>query len=1083
MFFVFVLCTSVFVSAMDCIPYNEDLTHQRCTETKNEVYNTTTPIINITFQESVQVINYTLYQVGNLGDPIPSDLFNLSNISSAITEINMVNLSSSLYQPTRYVSDGLYIFRINAFNVPNIQIEVAVLFKINGTGMYMWVSKPENIHVNFTEKPDFAFSNQSPFFLEIATERNVTECRFSQFGIPPNQSMENAYKSLPASFTTNTTNQKRVYIQNFSMDNYFGQYYDYNGYPEMIYIICNETATPSRYSYGEIRVGVDNSAPVISVTALPNPVVDGNWRNTTLTIQTDDASACTIFKVPPPQGSTPAINRSPTYNFQDFYDFLKSYSEQLLFDSSPTSAVYNFNITCDNLANLRSSKIYSVNVSLNFIQSFNFYSPASMINTTTLFVNGSTTIGDASCTATLNRSNPSSFFSLTKNQGVFYEGSRQGFSGTLPQVVLQGRNTVYVNCTYMSGGFSSKNFIVDTIPPSVPNITTNANSCSISRITAKAESADNVSGIDEYYYNMTLQDNPSNYTYERDGSSSNGQLYITINGDSIVGKVYNLNVWAVDKAGNVGQSSTVSITVSNSSIHECDFTPPIINIIASKDNLSSTSSNSWTIKVNCTDYGSGCQQSISYGLQTNASQTCQFSLVTGVMTPITISESSIFCAAVFDNNNNNKTDQKQFVVNYPLTCSNGIKDATETDVDCGGLCPKCDLNNSCIIDGNCISNYCKLGICSIPNCNDNIMNGQETGKDCGGPVCAQCGIGGKCIIDSDCVSLNCMNSNCVEANCTDSKKDGFETDIDCAGPCAKCINGKKCTAKIDCQSNYCDPATGICQIDPTLDTDGDGLPDVWEIKYFGNPTIANPNDDSDGDGYTNLEEFKAGTNPMDPNDQPTYHKLKYSSLIFLILGALMLIAGVVLKVMDVLEEENKKKVKEEKEMTSTLGQIPILTSLQPEKEAYTAEEIALRAQNRSKTLKMKSLERRKVLGQFDESEKINMQNSNLQFGATKIATTPIANVQSSKKYVDAGSKEEYLDLNEMNKKDKDAFDELKEMARKPSLQDIKKSSSQSQTTQKSRASQEQVSKANKKSDDEDEVFEKLKTMTKQIKKK
>ena len=197
----------------------------------------------------------------------------------------------------------------------------------------------------------------------------------------------------------------------------------------------------------------------------------------------------------------------------------------------------------------------------------------------------------------------------------------------------------------------------------------------------------------------------------------------------------------------------------------------------------------------------------------------------------------------------------------------------------------------------------------------------------------------------------------------------------------------------------------------------------------------------------------------------------------------MLIAGVVLKVMDVLEEENKKKVKEEKEMTSTLGQIPILTSLQPEKEAYTAEEIALRAQNRSKTLKMKSLERRKVLGQFDESEKINMQNSNLQFGATKIATTPIANVQSSKKYVDAGSKEEYLDLNEMNKKDKDAFDELKEMARKPSLQDIKKSSSQSQTTQKSRASQEQVSKANKKSDDEDEVFEKLKTMTKQIKKK
>jgi len=52
-----------------------------------------------------------------------------------------------------------------------------------------------------------------------------------------------------------------------------------------------------------------------------------------------------------------------------------------------------------------------------------------------------------------------------------------------------------------------------------------------------------------------------------------------------------------------------------------------------------------------------------------------------------------------------------------------------------------------------------------------------------------------------------------------------------------------------------------------LDTDADGLPDAWEMTYFG--TLAyGAGDDPDGDGYSNLQEYIAGTNPNDAASNP-----------------------------------------------------------------------------------------------------------------------------------------------------------------------------------------------------------------------
>ena len=60
------------------------------------------------------------------------------------------------------------------------------------------------------------------------------------------------------------------------------------------------------------------------------------------------------------------------------------------------------------------------------------------------------------------------------------------------------------------------------------------------------------------------------------------------------------------------------------------------------------------------------------------------------------------------------------------------------------------------------------------------------------------------------------------------------------------------------------------------DSDGDGMPDAWEILYGLNPL--NPNDaalDLDGDGSSNLEEYLAGTNPTQASSVLRISSIQY----------------------------------------------------------------------------------------------------------------------------------------------------------------------------------------------------------------
>jgi sugar lactone lactonase YvrE len=86
------------------------------------------------------------------------------------------------------------------------------------------------------------------------------------------------------------------------------------------------------------------------------------------------------------------------------------------------------------------------------------------------------------------------------------------------------------------------------------------------------------------------------------------------------------------------------------------------------------------------------------------------------------------------------------VCELPPSCLDGLQDAGETGVDCGGPCLPC------------------------AGCNDGLQDGNETGVDCGGS-CAPCATGQGCNVGADCQSGLCVAGTCSTATCVTLRTD------------------------------------------------------------------------------------------------------------------------------------------------------------------------------------------------------------------------------------------------------------------------------------------------------------------------
>ena len=138
------------------------------------------------------------------------------------------------------------------------------------------------------------------------------------------------------------------------------------------------------------------------------------------------------------------------------------------------------------------------------------------------------------------------------------------------------------------------------------------------------------------------------------------------------------------------------------------------------------------------------------------------------------------------------------------TCTNGDKDAKESDVDCGGTskCDRCIKGHKCTMNSDCVSAYCKSGNCTDPTCTDKVQNQDETGIDCGGP-CLPCELDEACKVKEDCESQFCQDLVCTD-HCLSPTKEADETDKNCGGEtCGPCDDTKNCSEARDCKSLIC----------------------------------------------------------------------------------------------------------------------------------------------------------------------------------------------------------------------------------------------------------------------------------------
>ena len=718
------------------------------------------PAITVDFSEPVSITSSKLMNLNT------NKLYDVDITTRMPNETIRFKPSES----TGFLQNGLYSLQIHFMGAKSLQNN-SNFITFNVTIQYM--------DINIIQ-PRLGIANHSGFNLTIETKR-LAVCSYDLSPTTFTSKMW-TFDQQTAS-TTHTLKNVGAGITKPDLSDDSG---NYDNYAKDIYLSCVEPT--GKVSLTSFSIGYDTSVPSISLQASPKNVTDYLEARTNLSVNSNDKVIC-------------------YYNGNKFSDFDEnnaqdySYNPYVIIDyDSVRNEPYpdkvqphkfNYSITCINLAGLI-SKQENYEVIVDFDETFDIVLLSPSQFTKLAYINFSvrttmTTIDGC-------------YYGTTSPVNQMATSDHKNYYTILPNLP-EGTHTYNVEC-HTNFGNNSKafSFTVDRTAPSKVDIKAENASCSFRVFNAEFNATDNRSGIAEYNYSIL-----HGTDVLKAGTAKSRIAAVSKYED---GERYTLRVNAVDRAGNIGPAAEFGFTALNATTNVvCDKKKPQGKATAVQQD------DKTLVNVSCSDSESGCTSKFRYGVFVNNSvnKTCNLTTDESYGNKIPLFQSSLFCYAVFDKNNNNYSRTEYFTAkNYPDYCSDRIKNEDETDVDCGGSCPPCALpGKDCNEDKDCDNAKCFNSTCQNPGCSDGLQNGDESDVDCGVTCPSMCAVGKKCSSNDYCVSRYCnLDLICEASSCTDGLQNGDESDKDCGSICPKCDDGKSCVVGEDCKSGTCD--SGIC---------------------------------------------------------------------------------------------------------------------------------------------------------------------------------------------------------------------------------------------------------------------------------
>ncbi|MBN2420800.1 cell envelope integrity protein TolA [Candidatus Woesearchaeota archaeon] len=831
------------------------------------VTDTVRPEIKATFNETVQELRVGDFELRYTADDSVIDLTNS-------TEDNR----TFIFVPKTSLRNGFYTFWVNAKdligNPKTFEQNIAV--NINKTDIYF-------------KEPITGFSSKPKYNIILGTSRDAM-CRWSYFNIPYNLMLANSFSvtgTESAMVTDHTIKDFPVSASGVSPEAFNSDGRETLPY---IYVACIDKLglNVSKKMY----TGFDESGPVVSLKEATTPVIKTPPTSKITTDSQYDRIFC-------------SINNNPfsTQSKLDIATYVRSPVHNIIYDPPDTDSngEYTYTIICENLAGTQAAPItQKIVVDTKDALSINIVLPNAYIQpvTNAILQVKAETNKEAECEAYLDDYEDETILVADAETGTVHTKSISTMKsltigeivipGTAKNIFLNGTHYLRVWCKSNYAGFEdfaeeTKKITIDTSAPSTPTI--NATACEDDEIDILLKSFDNESGIVGYNYTLTGPNVSLTNKFSATGEITETGLKLSLGGQ------YRITAFSMNGAGKTSSvSSPHSFTFNpNTTIACMEKDPPYVTY-----NITNTSFGR-TVRLICLDE-SGCL-SLKYNTGTTNCSPTKSGSVIDLTAPDTI------CYEAIDRAQNVKVGSFNILFTaIGSTCFNTKQDGSETDVDCGGNCPGCNVNQKCKGDADCAERWCVDFICKKPLCTDKIKNGFESDVDCGGKTCPGCAINKSCVLFSDCASNYCKDGKCAPSSCMDGITNGLETDVDCGGTvCLKCSGGKSCSKDSDCTSGSCYYGScsgkesfeewalknGIDPEDKDGDADGDGLTNYEEYQHNTDPK----NKDTDGDGYSDKREIDAKTDPLDEFDFPVS---KVGRFLLLFIGILILVTGLLM---------------------------------------------------------------------------------------------------------------------------------------------------------------------------------------------